>query len=208
MPSPIAFVPSLREQIADRVRADLLSGHIAEGESLTEQELSERFAVSRTPVREALQQLTYEGLLEGRRHAGVRVTRRPSDAIFEFAVTIRRNVETFALRSCFHDLGEADFQQWDEILERMLAGCASRDYRAIAEHDIAFHRSIVRRAYERELEAVWVPLLSRVRRHFLETYRINYPDPLTIHKEHAEMVKVFRAGNLKAAVQSLENHIC
>lgn len=208
MPSPIAFVPSLREQIADRLRADLLSGHIAEGESLTEQELSERFAVSRTPVREALQQLTYEGLLEGRRHAGVRVTRRPSDAIFEFAVTIRRNVETFALRSCFHDLGEADFQQWDEILERMRAGCASRDYRAIAEHDIAFHRSIVRRAHERELEAVWVPLLSRVRRHFLETHRLNYPDPLAIHKEHAEMVKVFRAGNLKAAVQSLENHIC
>ena len=208
MPSTIAFVPSLREQIADRLRADLLSGQIPEGESITEQELSERFSVSRTPVREAPQQLTYEGLLEGRRNAGVRVTRRPSDKIFEFAVTIRRNVETFALRSCFHDLGEKDFQAWGEILERMRAGCVARDYRAIAEHDIAFHRSIVRRAHERELEAVWMPLLSHVRRHFLETHRTNYPTPLAIYKEHAEMVKVFRAGNLKAAVQALESHIC
>ena len=81
MMAPIAFAPSLREQIADRLRADLLSGNIPEGESLTEQELSERFAVSRTPVREALQQLTYEGLLEGRRFAGVRVTRRPRVAV-------------------------------------------------------------------------------------------------------------------------------
>lgn len=208
MMTPIAFAPSLREQIADRLRADLLSGHIPEGESLTEQELSERFAVSRTPIREALQQLTYEGLLEGRRFAGVRVTRQPATAIVEFAVTIRRSVETFAVRSYFHELGETEFRQWGEILDRMRAGCVARDYRAIAEHDIAFHRALVRRAYQRELDGVWISLLSGVRRHFLDTHRTNYSDPLAIHAEHVAMVDVFRAGNLEAALQTLANHIC
>jgi DNA-binding GntR family transcriptional regulator len=208
MMTPIAFAPSLREQIVDRLRANLLSGHIPEGESLTEQELSERFAASRTPIREALQQLTYEGLLEGRRFAGVRVTRQPATAIVEFAVTIRRSVETFAVRSYFHEFGEPEFRQWGEILDRMRAGCVARDYRAIAEHDIAFHRALVRRAYARELEGVWISLLSGVRRHFLDTHRTNYPDPLAIHAEHVAMVDVFRAGDLEAALQTLENHIC
>ena len=204
----IPFVPSLREQIADRLRGDLLSGELSEGCSLGEQELSERFAVSRTPIREALQQLTYEGLLEGRRHAGVKVTRRPSDAIYEFAVTIRKSVETFALRAFFAELADADFRQWSAILNNMQHACIARDYRSIAEHDIAFHRSIVCRAHQRELEAIWVPLLARVRTHFYETYRTNYDDPIVIYKEHAGIVDVFRAGDLDAAVLSLENNIC
>jgi|694.fasta_scaffold11786_4 DNA-binding GntR family transcriptional regulator len=208
MSSPIVFAPSLREQIADRLRADLLTGQISEGAALTEQSLSERFAVSRTPVREAIQQLTYEGLLEGRKHAGVRVTRQPSAAISEFAMSVRRSVETFALRTCFHDLNAADFLRWADVLERMRAGCAAREYRTIAENDIAFHRLLVRRAHDRELEAVWVPLLSRVRRHFVQTQKTNYADAMAIHAEHAALLQVFRAGDLDAAVEALEKHVC
>jgi|688.fasta_scaffold187212_2 DNA-binding GntR family transcriptional regulator len=205
---PFDFVPSLREQIVDRLRAEVVSGRLAEGESLTEQELSDRFAVSRTPIREALQQLTHEGLLVGRRNAGVRVAQRPSAAISDFAVSIRRSVETFALRSFFADIDDEDLRHWNEILECLREACAARDYRAIAEHDIAFHRSIIRRAHQQELEAIWVPLLSRVRMHFRETQRANYPDPMAIHQEHVDILNVFRSGDLEASVRALEKNIC
>ncbi len=144
MTPPLVF--SLREQIADRLRADVLSGRLAEGERLSETQLVARFGVSRTPIREALQQLAQEGLLEGRPNAGVKVADRPPEAIRDLVVPIRRSIEECALRSFFADIGPADYRHWNEILERMREACVARDFATIAEHDIAFHRSIIQRA--------------------------------------------------------------
>src|SRR6187401_2271006 len=102
--NPIFF--SLREQIADRIRTDVLCGRLPEGERLNEIKLGEQFGVSRTPVREAPQQLMHEGLLEGRLNTGVKVAARPDDDICDFIVLIRRMVETFALRIFFAELTE------------------------------------------------------------------------------------------------------
>jgi DNA-binding GntR family transcriptional regulator len=203
--NPIFF--SLREQIADRIRTDVLCGRIPEGERLNEIKLGEQFGVSRTPIREALQQLMHEGLLEGRPNIGVKVAARPADAICDFIVLIRRMVETFSLRICFAELNETDFAHWRAILERMRAACAAEDYRAIAESDIEFHRSIVRRARQRDLESIWTSLVGRVRSHFWETQRKNYGNAMDIYEEHARIVEVFRAGDVDAAVAFLEERI-
>ncbi len=202
---PLAF--SLREQIADQLRNDLLCGRLAEGERLGELMLVGRFGVSRTPIREALQQLANEGLLEGRPNAGYKVARHPPDSIRELVVPIRRSVESFALRTFFTDIQESDYQAWAEILQRMRAACVEKNYASIAEQDIAFHRSIVRRANQKDLEAIWMSLLSRVRSHFWETQRRNYGDPVEIHDEHQRIVEIFRQGDIEAAVKALEDNI-
>ena len=78
---PIFF--SLREQIAERIRNDVLCGRLSEGERLNEIKLGEQFGVSRTPIREALQQLMHEGLLEGRPNIGVKVAARLPKVVAE-----------------------------------------------------------------------------------------------------------------------------
>ncbi|MEO1619725.1 MAG: GntR family transcriptional regulator [Cyanobacteria bacterium J06632_3] len=56
------------------LRQEILSGNIVSGESLIEQALADRFAVSRTPIREAIRQLQQEGLVEPDKGGGLRVT--------------------------------------------------------------------------------------------------------------------------------------
>ncbi len=55
---------NLSEQIAERLRDDIVHGRIPAGTRLVQDELCERFGTSRMPVRDALQQLTHEGMLE------------------------------------------------------------------------------------------------------------------------------------------------
>jgi DNA-binding GntR family transcriptional regulator len=202
---PIFF--NLREQIAERIRTDVLTGRLPAGERLNEIKLGEQFGVSRTPIREAIQQLMHEGLLEGRPNTGVKVAARPDDVICNFIVLIRRMVETFSLRLYFDQLSETDFAHWRAILERMRLACEAQDYMAIAEHDIEFHRSIVRRSMQRDLESIWTSLVGRVRSHFWETQQRNYASAMDIYEEHVRIVESFRDGDVEAAVATLEERI-
>ncbi|WP_437227331.1 GntR family transcriptional regulator [Planctomicrobium sp. SH661] len=206
MPVPVLKL-SLREQIVEQLRNDVLCGRLSVGDRLNEADLAKQFGVSRTPIREALQQLTYEGLLDGRHNAGVTVASMPPDSIREFVVPIRRSVETFALRSVFDSLTEADFRQWENVLDKMRQACIDRDYPSIGEQDIAFHRLLIRRAGLSDVEAIWNTLVSRVRHHFSETHQRDYADPVKIYEEHADIIEVFRRGKLEDAVRALEKNI-
>jgi DNA-binding GntR family transcriptional regulator len=69
----ITRAEELRLQLAD----DIVRGILAPGASLDETDLAQRFNVSRTPVREALRQLTASGLVDSRAHRGA-VVAQPS----------------------------------------------------------------------------------------------------------------------------------
>ena len=56
--------PAATDGIYDRVRADIVHGALRPNQRLVELELAERLGVSRTPIRETLQRLTLEGLVQ------------------------------------------------------------------------------------------------------------------------------------------------
>ena len=56
--------------IVARLEEDILGGHFQPGDRLAEAALAERFGVSRTPIREALRQLSAAGLVEMRPRRG------------------------------------------------------------------------------------------------------------------------------------------
>lgn len=202
----MGLIRGLRDQIVDRLRAEVLAGRLAEGTPLREIELSSRFGVSRGPVREALQQLTYEGILVGLPNRGVRVAPAAPDVVREIVIPIRLTIETFALRQFIEEAAEEDFDHWDSILKRLRTACERADFAEIAEQDIAFHRSILSRAGFEDLLAIWSALVSRIWTHFREN-NPRYSDPMEIFEEHRVLLKVFRTGDADKAVAALQSHI-
>src|ERR1700738_3039790 len=67
--------------VMDQIREAILGGSIAAGERLNEVRLSKTLAVSRTPVRAALQALAGEGLLDYAPNRGVTVRELPLHAV-------------------------------------------------------------------------------------------------------------------------------
>ena len=121
-------------------------------------------------------------------------------------VPIRRAIETFALRLIYDSLTADDYAAWRGILARMKEACTNKDYATVAETDIAWHRSILERAGQPDLLAIWSTIVARVRHHFRQSHR-TYDDLMDVYREHAAIVDTFRAGDKEAAVAILEQNI-
>lgn len=90
-PNPTAHTLSLPEQIAEQIGNDIIRGRYEPGARIHEQDVAERFNVSRGPVREALRILERDGLIQinARRGAQVReLTVAELDEIFDPRITL------------------------------------------------------------------------------------------------------------------------
>ncbi|MEV6107829.1 GntR family transcriptional regulator [Streptomyces sp. NPDC051940] len=70
---PIVRRDTLRSQLADALRDEILAGRLAAGQGITVRQLAEQYGVSATPVREALVDLAAQGLLDVEEHRGYTV---------------------------------------------------------------------------------------------------------------------------------------
>ncbi|WP_028799190.1 GntR family transcriptional regulator [Streptomyces sp. 142MFCol3.1] len=70
---------TLRQQIADALRDEVLAGRLQPGQAFTVKEIADQYGVSATPVREALVDLSAQGLLEADQHRGFRVQEYSAD---------------------------------------------------------------------------------------------------------------------------------
>lgn len=92
---------SLRQQIADALRDEILTGRLQVGRHFTVKEIAETYGVSATPVREALVDLAAQGLLEVEQHRGFQV-RRFTAAEFRSLTEAR----IFVVEAAFRQMGE------------------------------------------------------------------------------------------------------
>lgn len=67
--------PALAVEVTDRMRSMIMEGELKPGEKVPERQLTERFGVSRTPVREAVKILAAEGLVMLLQNRGAVVSR-------------------------------------------------------------------------------------------------------------------------------------
>lgn len=201
MSSPVVY-RTIREQIVEQLRNEVLSGEIAEGESLREQKLAARFGVSRGPIRDALLQLTQEGLLSAEPNRGVRVSGGPSLAIQPLVVETRRRIERFALEAIFDGVTADDLRSLDEVLARFKTACERGDMKEVVERDLALHRWIVERAGDADLTAMWLQVIVRMRLRYTR-----HKSLMDSYREHKRVVDAVRKRDRAAAIAALEANI-
>ena len=85
---PKAVRQSTSDFVAETLREAIVSGQLASGVLLKQDELAERFHVSKIPVREALKRLEAEGLVSFMRHKGAVVASMSPDEIWEYVAAI------------------------------------------------------------------------------------------------------------------------
>ena len=195
-------VHTIREQIANHIRVDILSGQLPEGEQLREQSLAKRFGVSRGPIRDVLLQLTQEGLLVSKPNCGVKVGAPLDELIQPLIVDLRQRIEIFALKKNFKALNNKTIKSLDIMVESLRIACKAGDLAAIVTHDMAFHRYIVEMAGDKDIVAVWLPIIQRMMLHYTR-----HEDMMENYREHAAIVKAIRTKDFEQAVDALKQNI-
>ncbi len=193
---------TLPEQIAARLRQEVLSSKLKPGDPLREVDLSERFGVSRGPVREAFRQLTQQGLLVLEPNKGVRVAQNPSGEVRPLVVQLRRTIETFVLDSIFDRITEEDIALWQELLANIRLACESNDVDALTETDLRFHQAIIQSHDDKDLFTLWQPIAMRIMMHY---NRLD--DIMESYREHERILDAIRQGDRVAALKALETNI-
>ncbi|WZP00309.1 GntR family transcriptional regulator [Isosphaeraceae bacterium EP7] len=194
-------------RITQQLKEDILTGRLEVGSRLTEAQVSKRFGVGRGLVREAVQSLSFQGLLINRPNRGAVVAPEAPRELRNFIVPIRRTVEIYALQLVFAELEIGDYVLWEEILGRMRSACERGDYHDIAEADIAFHRALLERAGQPDLVLIWETLVGRIRSHFRRTQRRRVEDAMEIYEEHRAILEAFRGKDFAAAKRILMEKI-
>ncbi len=196
---------STPEIIADQLRDRILDGSLGPGTQLGESQLADQLEVSRGPVREAMQRLIQEGLLEYVRNRGVFVVRLGADDVSD--IYLARGVIERAAAETLMDRGdEAVDAELASLLDRMAAAAEVKDWHRLSDLDIRFHVAIVAASHSPRLVRMFDTLMAETRM-CLAALEPAYPRPQDIVEEHRAMYESLAAKRHDEALKRIDAHM-
>lgn len=201
-------IVSVHQQIASRLRSDVRRGVYAPGDPLRETQLAAQFGVSRSPIRQVLQQLTFEGLLQAKPNCGTVVAQRPTAEVMQALRECRVNLEVIALQHCFQELDEDDFHRWRKILGELYLACDRSDHIVAYELDNQFHRLVIDKAEQTGAAGVYAVIAAATSEYMsVSENRPFHADFRELYAMHAALYAIYRMGDLELACEALRQHI-
>lgn len=139
---------SRNESVYQAIRAAIERGALKPGQRVMELEIGAWLGVSRTPVREALQRLETEGMLEIEPRVGLVVASLDRQAVMELYV-MRELLEVTAAGLCARNATQLEIVELMELVRR--ESQLGDDGDALVQHNRRFHNAIHRGAHNRYL---------------------------------------------------------
>lgn len=207
LPGPAAEERSepIHEQILPYIRQDIIDGRWQPGERLIEPELCQAFAVSRTPLRDALKILETEGLVRLLPHVGATVTPLdPPDLMDKMEVLSGLEQAAAAKVSALQD---PSCLRRIHTLHRSMADAARRGQRSrYYRLNDNFHAAIVQGSCNDTLIRLHATMMWHV---FRARRRVNEIEALApdAAEHHADIVRAIQAGDADAAGYAMRRHL-
>lgn len=200
-------VGSTSERVAGLLRTQVLDGTLRPGVQLTEEQLVEALGVSRNTVREALQRLSAQRLVEHHRHRGVFV-RRLDLADLADLCGLRRSLECGAVREAAAH-GSVDPDAAATVVEAARAGeraAATGDWDGAGTANASVHLAIAALAGNGRIDEEMRAVIAELRLAF-----VVLPDARAMHEPYVArnvaLATQVAEGRLLEAADSLDEYL-
>lgn len=193
------------DKLAESLAEAIISGEYGPGARLDEQQLAQRYSVSRTPVREALRQLATSGLIEIKARRGAFVT-QVSPAQLEEMFVAMGELEATCARLAAMSMSPTERRRLQAYHDRMGDLAAGADVKGFAEANDVFHSMIYAGAHN----AVIAEMTAAMRRRLQPFRRAQFQlegRPSRSHLEHDAVVRAIIQGDTSTAHKAMLNHV-
>lgn len=195
----------LREDIYEALRSEVLTCRLSPNQEIREQELATRYAVSRSPVREALSRLAREGLVTVTPRQGYRVNPisvADAEHLFSFRAVVEPACAEAAARRASDDVLRD--------LDRFRRGHQEADFveYSFIAYNRAFHRAVAQACGNPRMAATACELMEQADRMVLISVgSLQGHDTERLVAEHEAMIDALQARNARLAAQKTRTHI-
>ncbi|MBU5441277.1 GntR family transcriptional regulator [Paenibacillus sp. MSJ-34] len=200
-PQPV----STRDAVYLTLREQILLCELAPGTAISEKEISLKFGVSRTPVRESFVRLAQEGLLEVYPQRGTFVSLIDPELVEE-ARFMREQLEKAVIRLACESFPDDRLAELDTNLAEQNACIVQQDYRKMFELDEAFHRTLFEGCRKSNTWAAMQHINAHLNRsRMLRLAADHHWDHLYL--QHLHMAEAIRERDAERAERLMKEHM-
>lgn len=197
----------LAKQVYDVLRTRIISRQYIPGDKLDIQTLADSFGVSRSPVKDAINHLVHDGLIEVVPRKGTYVTELNFIAFLEVLDT-RIMIEKWAGEKIIEKISEQQITYLNEIVRNMdaLLEVSPFSFDDYSDLDVKFHKTLIEWANNQHVKDIYDSLnthvaLSRI------VYSTSLESTVNRHKDHRDLVDTLEKKDLNGFQQTIASHI-
>lgn len=192
-------------RLREAIENEIVSGALPPGTRLDETVLAERFGVSRTPIREALMQLSMSGLVEIRPRRGAIVAEVGLDRLVEM-FEVMGELEGMAGRLAARRATPADFLALEVALEACRQAAAATDLDGYYHENERFHFALYKASHNTFLVEQCQAMNRRLKPYRRLQLRVRNRLGTSL-SEHEGIVAALRAQDVEAAERLARGHV-
>jgi DNA-binding GntR family transcriptional regulator len=196
---------TLAESLREKLEGAIAAGHLTPGSRLDEQEIAQRFGVSRTPVREAFRLMAANNLVELRGRQGATVRSIKAQALIEM-FQVMAELEGLCARLAARRVSQSWREEISEIHQRLVAAGKTADIDEFYNINQEFHEAI----YEASRNA-YLAEQTRKLRNQVAAYRrrvTHMPNRITdTIREHEAVMQAILAHDPERAHSTMRDHV-
>ena len=191
----------LRDNVYESLRSDILTCRLAPGDDMREQELAERYAVSRQPVREALLRLEREHLVTVQPRQGYRVN-PISLADARDLLRFRLALEPACVAEAIENASDAVLKSLNEF--RKFSG----NHEDFITYNRGFHSALAHASGNRRMAGALCDLIGQADRLVrVSLANVRDHDPTQLVAEHGELIEAMQRRDRRRALGLIKAHI-
>ena len=197
----------IRDQVADILRKRIISGDLANGERLSERQISAELNISTTPVKEAFRLLQAEGLIYTLPRKGSFVSANVSERAYQ-VMLLRSSIDGVAAYLAAKRINEELYNAIEDPLMKAekLINKGADDGEAISQYNDQFHMAI-REASGNEHVIAMGNNLSSIDKSLRRLINRDSTLMKSRHSEHKQILECIRRGSCEEAEMAMVHHI-
>jgi len=196
---------TLQNLAYERIKTLLINGQLEFDEVYSANHFAEILGVSRTPIREALLQLTSEGFFVSLRGRGFKIKEFSEKEIQDF-FEARKMIEAYVIEQLVDEVSAEDLKPLDDSLAQMINGHKKTETYSFLEADKSFHMNLIRRYENSLLESIMGNIRDFIS--ILGQKALASPGRVQeVIQEHQHILEALHQKDRIKAVQAIKYHL-